>query len=232
MAMGNSNYQDLRSLRTGEGLLPLSEYPSLKNIPRFGYKKCLECGAVIRLTTFRDIEQKKYCSLACTQTVSARYLAKRMEDVYRENQSAKSRECSICGSTFPLTGEFFYFRIRKNGKEERSRACRVCRNIGMTASRKKRYKTGRNEHLIRTYGITEAEFCDMLLQQQGLCAICRCRKAKAIDHDHATGRVRGVLCHGCNSAIGVFNEDPEVFQRALDYLGVALIPVQGDPDGS
>lgn len=44
------------------------------------------------------------------------------------------------------------------------------------------------------------------------------RKAHSIDHDHASGRVRGVLCHHCNLALGHFKDDPELLTRAIRYL--------------
>lgn len=61
-------------------------------------------------------------------------------------------------------------------------------------------------------------------KQDGKCAIC-CRdeselaKKLAVDHDHATGRVRGLLCDDCNLAIGRLQDSPKILRRALDYLG-------------
>lgn len=68
----------------------------------------------------------------------------------------------------------------------------------------------------------------MLVQQDGLCRICR-RPERAlgrsgrvrplsVDHDHDTGKVRGLLCHGCNTALGKFNHDPEWLLAAVRYL--------------
>ncbi|CAB4179406.1 Recombination endonuclease VII [uncultured Caudovirales phage] len=55
------------------------------------------------------------------------------------------------------------------------------------------------------------------------CAICgvheeNVTKALAVDHDHATGLVRGYLCNNCNRGIGLLKDDPKVLQNAIDYL--------------
>ena len=74
--------------------------------------------------------------------------------------------------------------------------------------------------LKRRYGITVARYDELVAQQQGMCAICR-RVPKthfAIDHCHDTGRVRGLLCIPCNTAIGFLGDRPASLQRALDYV--------------
>lgn len=75
------------------------------------------------------------------------------------------------------------------------------------------------------YGLTQAEF-DALLAAQGFrCAICRTPNSAGavgldwiVDHDHATKEVRGLLCEFCNIGLGRFRDDPEVLQRAAEYL--------------
>lgn len=49
------------------------------------------------------------------------------------------------------------------------------------------------------------------------CEICN-GPAQAVDHDHTTGRVRGVLCSACNRGIGLFEDNPELLAAAIDYL--------------
>jgi len=75
------------------------------------------------------------------------------------------------------------------------------------------------------YGISSEQYDEMLGRQGGKCAICReeCRtgKALAVDHDHDTGAVRGLLCRACNGAIGALDHDPEVLRAAIRYLGVS-----------
>ncbi|MGE0576133.1 MAG: endonuclease VII domain-containing protein [Reyranella sp.] len=60
--------------------------------------------------------------------------------------------------------------------------------------------------------------------QEGRCKICRRPaeegqwKVLRVDHDHATGKIRGLLCHHCNVALGHFGDSPELLERAAEYL--------------
>lgn len=81
----------------------------------------------------------------------------------------------------------------------------------------------RARHLLRrNYGITVDEYDAILAQQNGVCAICgnRCKsgRALAVDHDHITGKLRGLLCMNCNRAIGWLNGDPDLIVRAAEYV--------------
>jgi hypothetical protein len=76
----------------------------------------------------------------------------------------------------------------------------------------------RHYHLKRRYGITGDDADAMLDAQGGLCAVCRERPADHVDHDHLTGRVRGLLCFNCNGGLGQFHDDPELLSAAIDYL--------------
>ncbi len=77
----------------------------------------------------------------------------------------------------------------------------------------------RNYHLRRRYGITAEHFDQMFAEQGGLCAICRDAPAEHVDHDHRTGRVRGLLCFNCNGALGQFRDRADLMLRAFAYLG-------------
>ncbi|WP_367669509.1 endonuclease VII domain-containing protein [Streptomyces sp. DT2A-34] len=66
--------------------------------------------------------------------------------------------------------------------------------------------------------MTAAERDQMVAVQRGLCVICLKAPAVHVDHCHKTGRVRGVLCFNCNSGLGLLRDDPDVINRAADYL--------------
>lgn len=73
----------------------------------------------------------------------------------------------------------------------------------------------------RLYGLTEERFLDRLEKQNGKCAICLRPEGEVrmhCDHDHATGRFRGLLCPRCNNAIAHLGDTVEVAQRLLAYL--------------
>jgi len=72
--------------------------------------------------------------------------------------------------------------------------------------------------LTRRYGISVEEADDMFATQGGLCAICRAAPAKHVDHDHATGKVRALLCFNCNGGLGQFKDDPDLLREAADYV--------------
>jgi hypothetical protein len=79
---------------------------------------------------------------------------------------------------------------------------------------------------LRYYGITPAEFDAIYDGQGGKCAICldpvpRAGNLRALDHCHTTHKIRGILCIGCNHAIGSFRERPDAMLRAIEYVRTA-----------
>lgn len=85
----------------------------------------------------------------------------------------------------------------------------------------------RNNAMKRNFGITITEYNLMLVSQKACCAICKnpetqLKKGKlmqlSIDHDHATGKIRGLLCSNCNRAIGLLKDNVENLRNAISYL--------------
>ena len=72
------------------------------------------------------------------------------------------------------------------------------------------------------YGITADQYDVLVKKQKGQCAICKqpctVNTKLSVDHNHTTGKVRGLLCHRCNLALGLFKDDVNRLQAALNYL--------------
>ena len=103
-----------------------------------------------------------------------------------------------------------YRETHPEQEKARSRACH-----------KRHYQQWRAQTRKKLYGITDEEYYSILLSRGGVCAICgstQNNRSLAVDHDHETKRVRGLLCTRCNTTLGQFNDDPKMFQAAIDYL--------------
>lgn len=86
----------------------------------------------------------------------------------------------------------------------------------------------RQNHLRRKYGISIEQYDEMLRRQGGVCAICRGKqnakwKHFDVDHDKATGRVRGLLCRRCNTGLG-YLENSTFSGKAKAYLDGGVLP--------
>lgn len=92
------------------------------------------------------------------------------------------------------------------------------------AEEARRKQVAHGQYVEKTYGITAEEYDKLYKAQGGKCAICRRATGKArrlaVDHDHKTGKVRGLLCKPCNRyGLGMFARDnPEILERAAAYL--------------
>ena len=90
------------------------------------------------------------------------------------------------------------------------------------------YRTKTEIHLSNRYGMSIAQYTDLLNSQHGRCAACRnipspggrrnVNNKLFVDHDHATGDVRGLLCQKCNAAIGLTVNSPTILRALADYL--------------
>jgi hypothetical protein len=83
----------------------------------------------------------------------------------------------------------------------------------------------------RKYGLSYEEYIELIKASNDKCAICKCEEKRnlgkkekmtqlSIDHDHNTGKVRGLICYGCNLILGFSNDSIELLQKAISYLNV------------
>ena len=144
--------------------------------------------------------------------------------------------CRTCQS--PLTEENTYRNYEKNYnyeckfcKRERDRRNRKNRGEGWLEYRREYNKTRSTEkrdyHLKKTYGLTLVQWEDIFKRQGCKCKICQTGEEPSMgwhtDHDHKTGKVRGILCHSCNTGLGKFKDDTEILEAAISYLKEDLV---------
>lgn len=125
-----------------------------------------------------------------------------------------------------------YHRSRRRAEGKIVGQCRDCRTKTLRGgllceecAEKARVRS-RTWTLLNTYGLSLAEYEEMLTSQNGRCAVCKdpldIKGAKGkgphVDHDHATGKVRGILCATCNMGIGTMGDSAERLRAAADYL--------------
>ena len=128
------------------------------------------------------------------------------------------KTCKACKQNKPLT-DFYSHKKSKGGYLAR---CKTC----ISLQRKETYcpiKT-REHNLKSKYKIDFVTYESMLVDQNYKCAICKTMDPGeyhgkfCVDHDHKTGKVRGLLCHNCNSALGNFYDNINYLQNAILYL--------------
>lgn len=140
------------------------------------------------------------------------------------------KQCSKCGEVKPAAD----FRRRVENREWLRSRCRACERVDnrdflKTYKWTPKHKRSSRRATLRKRGITEADYARMLDDQGGVCAICREPQVKrlrhggeshhlAIDHCHATGLVRGLLCDKCNGGLGLFEDNVQRMEAAIAYL--------------
>ena len=147
--------------------------------------------------------------------------------------------CAGCNERLPATDE--HFSRWPSGKHRNK--CKPCRaneerrrvgrdpekrkasvNAWRKANPEKERARQKKQRLKTRYGLSEADHAAMLAAQDGKCAICDSNDGGGrwgrlvVDHEHETGRVRKLLCHGCNTVLGLMGEDPVRLRRAAEYL--------------
>jgi hypothetical protein len=81
---------------------------------------------------------------------------------------------------------------------------------------------------MQRYGISEPQYQDMLREQNNVCAICRLKFPRCVDHSHITGIVRKLLCDGCNTRLSGI-DDRRWLERALEYVSISFASASGLP---
>ena len=194
-------------------------------------KHCNKCDQHKPIADFYPHKLEKYgVGGTCKVCTQARAKVRNRENPKPNNPPASEAKCSICHEVKPEK-DFSPSPIKKNGL---SSYCRACNNIKakanmLTRPKELRQKVLRRHHLKKTFDLTLEQYQAMWDAQLGVCAICgkpetrqtyptRATSSLSVDHNHETGMIRGLLCHSCNTALGLLYEDPVVIESMLDYV--------------
>ncbi len=135
-----------------------------------------------------------------------------------------SKKCRVCNEIKPL--DCFSKAGRGNALRNDCKTCNAKQyNKWKIKNRKKYLDSTTNSSLKIKYGIGLEQYQELLAKQNNCCKICKAItpgrkdvKRFAVDHCHTTGKIRGLLCSKCNTAIGLLNENPLLFEEAKKYL--------------
>lgn len=143
-----------------------------------------------------------------------------------------TKTCSRCRTERPVT-EFYASDRYRDGYRSNCKPCGLesarnwhAKNRGYAQKRARKWREDtpnyNTEYNLRSkFGLTLAEYDDMLAGQGGVCAICGlppAEKRLSVDHDHATGAIRGLLHSHCNLVLGNAGDSPALLRAAADYL--------------
>ena len=134
-----------------------------------------------------------------------------------------SLKCSKCQEHKQLA--CFHKDIRnKTGKRSNCKECdKKATKLWKENNKERIAKYNAEYKLAYNYGLSNEQYLDLIKNQNGCCAICSTHQSElkrklVVDHDHTTGKVRGLLCSFCNVAIGMFKESEENIMSAISYL--------------
>ncbi len=130
------------------------------------------------------------------------------------------KTCIGCKKELTLSS-FYKDKHRKDGHYPR---CKQCQSVYTSNWRKNNTLKARGHYIKHRYGITLEQYDDMLEEQADGCSICMTvfpgggKKSFFIDHDHKTGKIRGLLCRECNLMIGHAKDNNDTLRAAINYL--------------
>lgn len=126
--------------------------------------------------------------------------------------------CYKCDTELPATKE--YFCHDKSRWDKLNHCCKKCAN-----ERRKKYLESRPNRkkgysLKYDFGMTYEQYEQLLIKQDGKCAVCKAEpttRKLAVDHCHTSKKIRGLLCHRCNTALGLLKEDLDIMKSLMEY---------------
>jgi hypothetical protein len=155
---------------------------------------------------------------------------KRTRSEINRDIEEQQKDCSVCGNRKPFDC-FYNYKNKSDGKSYR---CKDCDDLARKKWKEDNLVSSklsmRKNNLKSKYGISLDAYNYLLRHQGYRCAICETTENNvigershwnfAVDHNHDTGKVRGLLCNQCNRAIGMLKDDATLLRKAADYLDI------------
>jgi hypothetical protein len=116
-----------------------------------------------------------------------------------------NKACTRCKVEKPLSAE--HFPLHNKTKSGYDSWCRACRSAYRNANSRGKFRAVISDEALAALKATTHE-----------CVICGSAEPLVVDHDHVTGKVRGMLCGHCNRGLGHFRDDPQLLEFAAQYL--------------
>lgn len=147
------------------------------------------------------------------------------------------KECSGCKQSKLLID--FYSKTRRalypDGKAGTSSRCRDCDKTARkryAAKNKAACKASDRRYHLSRYGLTPEDYRIMLEKQAQSCLGCGTHQSEllrnlVVDHDHKTNKIRGLLCHQCNVALGLLRDNAGTLKRLINYLNNSRLGDKG-----
>jgi hypothetical protein len=183
-------------------------------------KRCPRCGEHRSLDNFYRSSKSPdgrqgYCK-TCVRDDLRERAARRPRKIRKRLPAPQGlKHCLDCDEIKPLDA----FPGNSASSDGRHWYCLPCHHKRGIESDTRLHGSTRDRHLKRRYGLTAADVAAMIEVQGGLCAICEGPLERPhVDHDHTTGRVRGILCFNCNAGLGKFQDNLAVMAAAVEYL--------------
>lgn len=125
--------------------------------------------------------------------------------------------CSRC--EIPKDDSCFYKRKERGTLRTMCKECQARMAAVYYRNNKEKHRVAsRRYSLKKCYGISLEDYNARVVRAGGKCEVCRQVKPLVVDHDHATGKFRGLLCHNCNTAIGLLYENLNYISAAFNYV--------------
>jgi hypothetical protein len=190
----------------------------------YGQRLC-RCGTLFDARSTTNI----YCDRCGPRPAYCAYCG---EPAAKSSAGNKRRFTKTCGRDACMAQMLVDLRSAQRNAKWGERRCRLCDNVFVARGRvhaicdtcsPSHRELGWRYHYAVDYGLSWPQYRTMYLDQAGTCKLCP-RPARVVDHDHSSGHIRGLLCFGCNLAVGHLENGARLLDKMMAYVNRPPLP--------